>query len=72
MEKLSLSERIARLPLSAQEVVNTCAELLSVGKRVNAVERFKAYVTDNKLTIGETAALENYIVEKRKALKNEN
>ena len=72
MRKLSLNERIARLPLSAQELVMDCAELLSVGNKAGAVECFKEYVTDNKLTIGETAALENYIVEKRKELKNEN
>ena len=69
MEKLSLSERIARLPLSAQEVVNTCAELLSVGKRVNAVAVFKAYIADNKLTLAEVAALESYILELRKCAK---
>ena len=69
MRKLSLNERIARLPLSVQELVMDCAKLLSVGNKAGALERFKAYVTDNKLTIGETAALENYILELKKCAK---
>ena len=68
MRKLSLNERIARLPLSAQEVVNTCAELLSVGKRVNAVAVFKAYIADNRLTLCEVATLENLILEKKRGV----
>ena len=33
MEKLSLQERIARQPASAQEAANTCARLSSLGKK---------------------------------------
>ena len=69
MEKLSLEERIARLPLGAQEVVNTCAELLSAGNKADAVAAFKEYVFTNSLTIGETVALENFILEKKKGME---
>ena len=72
MEKLSLQARIARLPLSAQEVVNVCAELLSVGNKTDAVKAFKEYVFANRLSIGETAALENLVLEKKRGVENEN
>ena len=62
MRKLTLNERIARLPLSAQELVMDCAELLSVGNKAGALERFKAYVTDNKLTPDEVAAIYSVIL----------
>ena len=71
MEKLSLRDRIARLPLGAQELVNTCARLLSVGKKQDAVAAFKEYVEDKGLTPGEVAALESFILEK-KGVENEN
>ena len=64
--KLTLSEKIARLPFGAQEVVSTCAELLSVGKKQDALAAFKRYALANNLTIGEVAALENLVLEKKK------
>ena len=67
--KLSLQERIARLPLGAQEVVNTCARLLSVGKKPDAVAYIKEYVFANNLTNAEVAALESFILEKKKEEK---
>ena len=66
MEKLSLQDRLSRLPVGAQEAVNTCAELLSVGKKAQAVERFKAYIEEKGLTLGEVAALESLVLEKKR------
>ena len=64
--KMTLSEKIARLPVGAQEAVNTCARLLSVGKKAQAVERFKAYIEEKGLTLGEVAALESLVLEKKR------
>ena len=69
MEKLSLQDRLSRLPLGAQEVVNICAELLSAGNKTAAVAEFKEYVFANNLTIGETVALENLVLEKKRGVE---
>lgn len=68
MEKLSLQARYNRLPTGAQEVVKECARLLSVGKKAAAVVLFKDYVFANNLTIGEVAALENLVLEKKRVV----